>query len=99
MTKIDWNRNLTEDEKAFMEHMIEGLPNYIARSKVELYLGGWFGTKVLSNADATGDGPRYSVKAGRRVLYETKELVEWAIRRFGIKRVDNPLLNLRARAA
>lgn len=99
MSRVDWNRELTEDEKEFLEHMIDGLPNYIARQKVDVFLGGWFESKTLANADNNGDGPRSMVKGGRRVLYETRELVEWAIRYFGIKRVDNKLLSVRARAA
>ncbi|SHJ77770.1 hypothetical protein ACQ0P8_06590 [Halodesulfovibrio aestuarii] len=99
MNKVDWERPLTEDEKEFLEHMIEGLPNYIARQRVHIFLGGWFEGKTLANADLNGDGPRSMIKGGRRVLYETRDLVEWAIRYFGIKRIENKLLFVRARAA
>jgi len=99
MRKPNWERDLTEDEKLFLEHMVDGLPNYIARQKVDLFLGGWFEGKTLCNADSSGDGPRYLIKGGHRVLYETRELVEWAIRYFGVRKVENKLITVRARAA
>lgn len=99
MRKTNWERELTEDEKIFLEHMVDGLPNYIARQKVDVFLGGWFEGKTLANADNNGNGPRSMIKGGRRVLYETRELVEWAIRYFGIKRIENKSIVTRARAA
>ncbi|KAF1073924.1 hypothetical protein [Halodesulfovibrio sp. MK-HDV] len=99
MKRIDWDRDLTEEEKAFLEHMIDGLPNYIARKRVDVFLGGWFGSKTLANAETAGNGPRSMIKGGRDVLYETRILVEWAIRYFGIKRIDNKLLLARSKAA
>ncbi|UZP67680.1 hypothetical protein N1030_01555 [Desulfovibrio mangrovi] len=85
---IDWKVPLTEAEKAFIESCVQGLPPIIAREKVEVFTGGWFNGKTLANADSKGRGPRGALKSGQKVLYRTRDLIEWGVRRFGVREFE-----------
>jgi hypothetical protein len=86
--EIDWEAPLTDAEQEFIDYAILGLPNVIAREKVEIFTGGWVSKQTLANADSKGRGPRGRLKSGKKVLYRTRDLFEWSVRRFGIREME-----------
>ena len=52
------------------------LPPFIARNKIEQYLGGIYSLSYMQNLDSRGDGPP-RVKLGRKVGYLRDPLVDW----------------------
>lgn len=86
--EIDWARPLTDAERAFIDSCVQGLPPVLAREKAEIFTGGWFSKQTLANADSKGRGPRGALKSGNKVLYRTRELFEWGVRRFGIREME-----------
>lgn len=89
---------LTPDEKEFVAAMAQGLPPFIARKYVEHFLGGIVAQQTLNNADNAGEGPREVFMVGRNITYKTDSLLEWAVRRFGVKKIEH-IDNLRMRPA
>lgn len=84
MGKINWDRPLTDNEAAFKDLLIAGLPPVIARHDVDKYTGGWLSPKTLRNDDSRMVGPRSHFKSGKKILYRSTDLVEYGIRRFGV---------------
>ena len=54
--------------------MIDPLPRYLDTVQAASYLG--LSPSTLSRMRVTGGGPRYS-KAGRRVIYDVRDLDTW----------------------
>jgi len=59
-----------------MKVRIVELPPLIARSEIEKYFPGILKRATLAKLAAQGRGPRYT-KLGRKVVYETRELMRW----------------------
>lgn len=88
--------NLTPDEREFITTASQGLPPVIARKYVEHFLGGVVAQQTLNNADSAGEGPKDVFMIGRNIAYKTESLLEWAVRRFGVKKLEH-IDNLRMR--
>ena len=58
----------------------EDLPPLIARSEVERYFPGVLRRSTLAKLASQGTGPPY-LKIGRRVVYRTKDLLNWLLSR------------------
>ena len=87
-------RQLTAEEQDFILTLKENLPPIISRKELTKYLGGVVSQSLLRHADAKGQGPEISWKIGEHsVAYKTESLLEWIVRRFGVKRMVN-LTNL-----
>ena len=52
------------------------LPVLIARSEVEKYFPGVLSRATLAKLASEGTGPPY-LKVGRRVVYRTRDLLDW----------------------
>lgn len=93
---MDLTRELTAEEREWVEAWLPGLPMRIARARVQETLGGLVASKTLEKEDWAGTGPAVSWQIGdagnSKVLYDTRSLLEWVVRRFGI----NPRRNLAA---
>jgi len=76
-------KQLTDDEKDFMQYLVSALPPIIGRSEVDRYLPGLIKPQTLAHADSAGFGPEVAWKVGRKVAYRTDSLVLWLIGRFG----------------
>ena len=91
---MDLTRDLTADEREWVEAWLPGLPMRIARARVQETLGGLVAAKTREKEDWAGTGPAVSWQIGdagnSKVLYDTRALLEWVVRRFGI----NPRRNL-----
>ena len=57
------------------------LPPTMARTEVPKLLGGIVSSKSLANADSLGVGPEGRFKIGRRVCYQTDQLLAWLEKR------------------
>ena len=66
-----------------MEVKILELPPYIGRSEVERFFPGILKKGTLAVLASRGEGPPY-IKVGRRVVYETKVLLQW-LQKQGVK--------------
>lgn len=87
-------RQLTAEELDFIQTLKESLPPIISRKELPKYLGGVVSQSLLRHADAKGQGPQVGWKIGEHsVAYKTESLLEWIVRRFGVKRMVN-LTNL-----
>lgn len=60
-----------------IKSLLDRLPPIIARVEVQKLLGGVICSKTLANADSLGTGPKGRIKIGRRVAYDTQELLTW----------------------
>lgn len=96
---MDLTRELSAEEREWVEAWLPGLPMRIARRQVEDRMGGVVSYKALCNEDSRGQGPavRYEVgtSTNARVLYDTRALLEWIVRRYGV----TPRTNLAGMAA
>lgn len=63
------------------KNMIERLPVTMSRTEVPKLLGGIVSSKSLANADSLGVGPEGRFKIGRRVCYQTDQLLAWLEKR------------------
>jgi hypothetical protein len=50
---------------------------YVARHEVGRFSGGLLNSKYLANLDSLGIGPEGKIKIGRKVAYDTEQLVKW----------------------
>lgn len=78
---------LTPDEQEFVSTLESGLPPVIARKQVERFLGGMVSRKVLANADSRGEGPEESYAVGKCVVYKTRSLLHWLVRRRNVRKL------------
>ena len=81
------SRELTQEEKAFVERLASKLPPCLARSEIRTRLGGMISPYTVRNADNAGVGPQGARLIGKRVVYETRPLLLWIVRRFGARPV------------
>ncbi|GFM33254.1 hypothetical protein [Desulfovibrio subterraneus] len=86
---VDWERPLTPEEKELKEHLLSKLPPIVARKEVGKLTGGWLDPKTVNNEDYKGNGPKRRFNSSRKVLYRSEELIDWAIRRFGMVEVKD----------
>jgi len=79
---------LSDDEKDFIQYLVEALPPVIARAEVDRFLPGLIKPQTLAQADSVGLGPE--------VAYRTDSLVLWQVGRCGISRLVtlNKFINL-----
>lgn len=81
--------DICDSAQEFMDIMLAKLPPVIAREEVYSQLGGIVKPKTLINADSAGVGPKRGYKVGRKVVYETRALLEWIIERQGVSALKN----------
>ena len=84
-----WYRELTDDEREFIDTLLPKLPPVVIRKAVPEILGQVVAIQTLSNADSAGQGPEVAWRVGRHVVYRTDSLLCWIIRRFGVSRIIN----------
>ncbi|MEZ6855017.1 hypothetical protein [Halodesulfovibrio aestuarii] len=89
MSKVDWERPLTEEEKEFKAMVAECLPAVVCRTEVSKVTGGWLTLNTIKKDDSKGTGPRQRFNSGKKVLYRRDDLIEYGIRRFGIVEVKS----------
>ena len=89
-------QQLTDDEKDFIQYLVEALPPVIGRAEVDRFLPGLIKPQTLALADSAGLGPEVAWKVGRKVAYRTDSLVLWLVGRCGISRLVhvNKFINL-----
>lgn len=80
-------QRLSDDEKEFIQYMLENLPPVIGRSQVERVLPGLVKAQTLAQADSAGLGPEVAWRIGRKVSYRTDSLLLWIVGRFGVVRL------------
>lgn len=87
---------LTDDEKDFIQYLVNALPPIIGRAEVDRFLPGLIRPQTLAHADSAGLGPEVAWKVGRKVAYRTDSLVLWLVGRCGISRLVslNKFVNL-----
>lgn len=64
-------------KKFALQDLADRLPLTMARTDVPRLLGGIVSSKTLANADSSGTGPQGRFKLGRKVAYETSQLLSW----------------------
>lgn len=79
-------RELTEEERQWIEEWLPRLPMRVSREAVYETLGGIIKPQTLNICDSKGDGPAIRYTIGRKVVYDTKVLLEWIVRKYGLKR-------------
>lgn len=84
-----WYKQLTGDEREFIDALLPKLPPVIIRKAVPEALGQMVACQTLSNADSAGQGPEVAWRVGRHVVYRTDSLLCWIISRFGVSRIIN----------
>lgn len=84
-----WYKQLTNDEREFIDALLPKLPPVVIRKAVPEVLGQMVAIQTLSNADSAGQGPEVAWRVGRHVVYRTDSLLCWIIRRFGVSRIIN----------
>lgn len=89
MSKITGINALTEEEREFVNTVIQGLPPVIARHEVGNCLGGLVSPNSMRNADLAGDGPEVAWRVGKKIAYKTESLLMWLVRSKGVERVQN----------
>lgn len=77
-------RALTAEETAWIEEWLPSLPKRVAREAVYVVLGGLIKPATLSCCDSLGNGPPIRFKIGKKVIYDTRVLLEWIVRRDGL---------------
>jgi len=77
-------RKLTETEQAWVDGWLPRLPQYLAREVLYKELGGIIKPATLNYHDCRGTGPAIYYKVGRKVLYETRVLLEWIAATLGV---------------
>ena len=80
---------MTDDEKAFAETLLDKLPPIIARHQVDRFLGGIISPYTIKNADLAGTGPEIAWRVGKKVSYKAESLVGWLVANHAIKRMVN----------
>jgi len=66
-----------------LSELRKSLPAFIARKRIEHYLGGIYTQAYMRNLDSKGEGPPH-VKIGHNVGYLRDSLVDWLELRAGI---------------
>lgn len=80
------------EELAWIAKMESQLPVVMAREEVRWLLGGMVRSRTLANADSRGTGPARPFKVGRKIVYRTRELLEWVVSHLGVTELEGPLL-------
>lgn len=80
---------MTDEEKEFVDAMLDKLPPVIARHQVDRFLGGLVSPFTVKNADLAGTGPEVAWRVGNKVAYKTDSLVGWLVQTMGVKRIQN----------
>lgn len=78
-------RELTQEEREWIDAWLPRLPMRVAREAVYEVLAGLIKPETLNRCDCVGDGPPIRYTIGRKVVYDTKVLLEWIVRRYGLK--------------
>lgn len=78
-------RELTQEEREWIDEWLPRLPMRVARGAVYEVLAGLIKPETLNRCDCVGDGPPIRYTIGRKVIYDTKVLLEWIVRRYGLK--------------
>lgn len=65
----------TDDD--FFKGLEDALPPVFTRKTASKMTGGMFTARTLSNLDAAGRGPSSKVRAGRNVIYERGNFIDW----------------------
>lgn len=61
----------------------------IARAKVGPLLGFIIDQKTLRNVDSRGDGPAGAIRIGRKVVYNTENLLLWIVQKYGVTKIED----------
>ncbi|GAB7080912.1 hypothetical protein JCM14635_25850 [Megalodesulfovibrio paquesii] len=85
------HRELTAEEREFVDTLTAKLPPVISRHEAPKFLGGLVAAKTLANADAAGNGPAVAYRVGRAVAYRTDALAMWLVVRLGVQRIGASL--------
>jgi hypothetical protein len=81
------SRELTAEEREWIEEWLPRLPMRVAREAVYETLGGLIKPQTLNNADSAGSGPAVRYLFGRKkVVYDMRDLLEWFVRKHGLIR-------------
>lgn len=80
-------RELTQEERDWIEDWLPRLPMRVAREAVYEVLAGLIKPATLRHADCMGFGPAIRYKVGKKVVYETRILLEWIVRKDGLTRL------------
>ena len=84
-------RVFSEVEQNFIRELLPKLPPVIARKEVTRFLGGVVSSQTLSNADASGEGPKKAFRIGGKfVVYWTDSLVHWLVSHYGVTHIVPP---------
>jgi len=81
------HRELTEEEWQWIEEWLPRLPMRVAREAVYTVTGGLIKPQTLNTCDSLGNGPAVRYKVGKKVIYDMRTLLEWIVRKDGIKRL------------
>lgn len=82
-------KELTEEQREFIESLLDELPPVIARKQIDKFLGGVVAAQTLANADGQGEGPEISYKVGRSIVYKTESLLRWIVQNLGVAKMKN----------
>jgi hypothetical protein len=63
--------------KIDLQALKDRLPVTMARTDAPKLLGGIVSSKTLANEDSRGSGPAGRFTLGRKVCYQTEQLLEW----------------------
>lgn len=61
----------------FFKGLEEALPPVFTRKTASKMTGGMFTARTLSNLDAAGKGPASKVRAGKNIIYEKHDFIDW----------------------
>ena len=62
-------------ETAIFEQLDKNLPPVFSREEAARQMGGLIKAKILSNLDATGNGPWVKIRIRKKVCYERRSLL------------------------
>ena len=64
-------------ETAIFEQLDKNLPPVFSREEAARQMGGLIKAKILSNLDATGNGPWVKIRIRKKVFYERRSFLQW----------------------
>ena len=64
-------------ETAIFEQLDKNLPPVFSREEADRQMGGLIKAKILSNLDATGNGPWVKIRIRKKVCYERRSFLQW----------------------
>jgi hypothetical protein len=80
---------LTKEEEEFIQIMSKNLPAVIARKQIDRQFGGIIANRTVANAQLSGEGPAIYYKVGRTVVYETRILLIWLVKRLEFEKLNS----------